>query len=125
MAKKTKAVAPETPDTENPATETTAAPSAASIEAKAAKDTFTRVLDADDKPVAPVGKLAPQAMVIVNAIEAAGTITREDLIKALGDGVTGPIKTRQPVGRIVTYYQKTLIASGAVTLTKTNAAPVA
>lgn len=116
MAKQTKtpAVAVETPATDKP--------SAAAIAAKAAKDVFTRILDGDSKPTVPTSKLAPQAMVIVNAIEAAGSVTREDLNIALGDGVTGPLKTRQPVGRIVSYYQKALIASGTVTITKASAA---
>jgi hypothetical protein len=56
--------------------------------------------------------LAPQAQTIVNAIQAAGKggITRSDLVKSL-DGV---LTTRQPVGRIVSYYQKLITETGHV-----------
>jgi len=57
-------------------------------------------------------KLAPQAQTISNAVEAAkkGGVLREDLIK----GLTGVLVTRQPVGRILSYYQKELQEKGFV-----------
>jgi len=88
-------------------------------------DVFTRVLDPDGRPLAiPAGtRIAPQAQVIVNVIEAAlpDGITRAQLVKNL----EGVIVTRQPIGRIVAYYQKYLTTEiGLVTLTR-SAAPVA
>lgn len=61
-------------------------------------------------------RIAPQANVIVEAIKTAGEpgITRANLETAL----TGVLVTRQPVGRIVSYYQKDLVELGLVTLTK-------
>lgn len=57
-------------------------------------------------------KLAPQAQVIVNAVKAAGKrgLSRAELNEAL----TGVLVTRQPVGRIVTYYQKSLVDAGCI-----------
>jgi hypothetical protein len=88
----------------------------------AKNDVFTHVGD-------PNKKVAPQATVIINAVKA-GTkggkgITREKLIEALSQ--KGPdgnqiLTTRQPVGRIVSYYQKLIQESGAVTITKGQAA---
>jgi hypothetical protein len=86
-------------------------------EAKAPKapknDLFVRVMNGG-KGVEPTKKLPPQAQVIVNAIEAAGDsgIRREELVKNL----TGVLQTRQPVGRIVSYYQKLIVEVGAVTV---------
>jgi hypothetical protein len=76
-------------------------------------DRFTRNMK-DGKPVVPNGKIPPQAMVIINAVEAAGKagITRGDLVK----NITGVLVTKQPVGRIVSYYQKLVQECGAVTI---------
>ena len=84
---------------------------------KGLNDKFVRVLGADGKGVpANKPKVAPQLQCIANTIEAAGLdgITRADLVKAL----TGVIVTRQPVGRIVSYYQKDLQVFGLATLVK-------
>lgn len=64
----------------------------------------------------PRKKLAPQAMVVVNGIASLpnGAGTREALEKA----ITGILVTKQPVGRIVTYYQKAITDNGYATLTK-------
>jgi hypothetical protein len=59
-------------------------------------------------------KLAPQARLIVSEIEKAGTIDRATLCKNLA--ANGDFKTRQPVERIVTYYQKDLEAAGFIKL---------
>lgn len=112
MAKQTKsAVAPVAP-AGNPNLGAQAA-----ARASAAKgDIFRRTLGKDKKPVVlEAGKrIAPQANVIVQAIEAAGEITRENLEKAC----TGVLVTRQPIGRIISYYQKDLQALGLITVTR-------
>lgn len=60
------------------------------------------------------GKLAAQAQIILNHIEAAGEagITKKDLV----DQLTKDEKfiTRQPVERVLTYYQRPLIDGGYV-----------
>jgi hypothetical protein len=108
---------------EGETTETTTAPAgqnmveAAKARAAAAqKDIFKRIL-VDGKGVAPVKKLAPQAMTIINTIEAAGEagISRTDLVAALP---AAGLVTRQPVGRILAYYQKDVVAQGAVEIVK-------
>ena len=57
-------------------------------------------------------KLAPQAQEIVKTIQEMGTagVLRNDLVEAL----KGRLKTRQPEERILSYYQKALIESGAI-----------
>lgn len=68
-------------------------------------------------------KLAPQAQVIVNAIQAAGKggITRSQLVENLN----GILTTRQPIGRIVSYYQKALVETGYVAMTASAPAKAA
>jgi hypothetical protein len=85
-----------------------------------ANDRFTRVF-ADGKGATPTKdgqpkKIAPQLQVIANTLEAAGEagLTRAELVKNL----EGVITTRQPIGRIVTYYQKDIVAFGIATITK-------
>lgn len=109
MAKKTKTEAATAPAAEAPKTGETPEQRAERVK----NDRFTRNFK-DGKPVPPNGKLPPQATVIINTIEAAGKggITRGDLIKNL----TGVLVTRQPVGRIVSYYQKEIQNCGAVTV---------
>ena len=112
MAKKTKAAAVEAPA----APDNDKAAAAAEKARKAATDVFRRTLGGDKKPVQlePGKRIAPQAQCILNAIEAGDTgkgITRADLEKAL----TGVLVTRQPVGRIVSYYQKDLQSAGLIT----------
>jgi hypothetical protein len=67
----------------------------------------------------PTCKLAPQAAGIVNILKEAGKegLNRADLTAAM-DGV---IETRQPQGRILSYYQKLLVESEAVTMTEVDA----
>jgi hypothetical protein len=88
------------------ATGTTTAP--AKPAAPKTIDTFKHV-----KPVAEGEKLAPQARVIVNVLaDHKNGLTREDLSKAL----EGKLQTRQPIGRIVTYYQKMLVERGYISI---------
>jgi hypothetical protein len=105
MAKATKnAPAPANPEGAQ-LTEAERAAKRAERDARAKNDRFTRVMiDGVPAKLDPAKRLAPQAQVIVNGIEAAGSggITREHLEKAL----TGVLVTRQPVGRIISYYQK-------------------
>jgi GTPase Era involved in 16S rRNA processing len=72
-------------------------------EAKAAArdgDVFKFVKD-------PEKKQAPQAQIILNAVKAAGKkgITRGNLLKIMEKEVT----TRQPIARILSYYQGPLV----------------
>ena len=130
MAKATKAT--NTPPASTPATAAAPGATAAAPAKEPVNDLFVRVfqtdgegkiVEKDGKPVAvaPTTKLAPQAVVLLNAIEAAGPdgIRRADLVK----NVTGVLITRQPPGRILSYYQKELVNSGAVK--RSNPAPVA
>lgn len=82
-------------------------------------DRFVRVF-VDGKPKDPSKKVAPQAQVIINTIEAAGPggVTREELVKNL----TGVLVTQQPPSRILSYYQKLIVQVGAVEMTKTTLA---
>jgi hypothetical protein len=109
MAKQTKSTTPSTPAT----------PAAAPAGEKGQADVFVRCMK-DGLAVSPAKRVAPQAQVILNTIEAAGDagLTREQLVKNL----TGVIVTRQPVGRIVTYYQKSLVDGGLITLAKAPSA---
>lgn len=60
----------------------------------------------------PDGKLAPQAKLILKHVKEAGDegISREDLCKALT--ADSEFVTRQPVERIVGYYQRPLVENG-------------
>jgi hypothetical protein len=115
MAKKATKSAPATP------AETTPTQAAVPAEERGKNDHFARVFDAAGKAVAPNGKIPPQAQVILNTLEAAGKdgISRQDLVKSL----TGVLVTRQPVGRIVSYYQKLIQSVGAAKVSA--AAPAA
>ncbi len=103
--------------------ETTKAPAAAAASANA--DARAKLPDATEtkaaapktidtfffkKAVAEGEKLAPQARVIVNVLSTSGEkgMSRDDLVSAL----KGKLVTRQPEGRILTYYQKTLVERG-------------
>lgn len=83
-------------------------------EAAAAKDRFVST------GAEPTKRIPPQALGIVNIIKAAGKdgISREELVKQM----TGVIQTRQPVGRILTYYQKLIQEVGAVKVQAGSAA---
>jgi hypothetical protein len=67
----------------------------------------------------PDVKVAPQAKAIAVIVEAAGTkgITRKDLVA----NMEGIVQSRQPLGRIVSYYQKLLVDSGFFTVTEAPA----
>lgn len=68
------------------------------------------------------GKLAAQAAIILSHIEAAGEkgISKNDLVDALSKDEK--FVTRQPVERVLTYYQRPLIEAGLVVSTKTEQA---
>ena len=114
MAKKTKTV-------ENPAVETPATDAAPAVE-KGANDRFVRLfIDGPNGSVLPapalkadgtVQKVAPQLQAIANTLEAIGAAgcTRAELVAALS--VEGVLTTKQPVGRILSYYQKDLVKFG-------------
>jgi hypothetical protein len=84
-------------------------------DAAAAKDVFTYVGE-------PKEKVAPQAMVIIATIKAAGKkgINRDELVQALSQQVDGKpvLVTKQPVSRILSYYQKLIVNVGAVEVAK-------
>lgn len=65
-------------------------------------------------------KFAPQANLILKHIRAAGAdgITKVDLEKALA--ADADFKTRQPIGRIIGYYQKDLVNAGLITQGKAD-----
>jgi len=143
MAKKTKsevAKPVEAPAAPTPAAEPAKAASPAGKptnlrpKGEAATDKFHRVFGEDGKGVQPtktvdgkqvVTRLAPQAQIIANVLEVAGPdgMTRAELVAALpGAGLV----TRQPVERILGYYQKPLAEAGVITYAKDpNAKPVA
>lgn len=97
--------------------EAAGAPTPAKNDKKAAKEAAARVAENDKfyfvgKPVEGAKKPAPQAQGIINIIEAAGKpgITRSELVKSM----EGVITTKQPLGRILSYYQKPLIEGGYI-----------
>lgn len=110
MAKKTKEVQP-TVDGTAPAP---AAPP------KGDNDRFTRVF-ADGKGAPALNadgtakRIAPQLQAIANTLEAVGEsgCTRKELVELLSK--PGVLTTRQPVGRILSYYQKDLVNFGLAT----------
>jgi len=65
----------------------------------------------------------PQVKVIANLLEAIGPdgCTRKELCEKLP---AAGLVTRQPVGRIVSYYQKPMVDAGMIVIVK-GAAPVA
>lgn len=85
----------------------------AARESQANLDVFTA-----NNPQPADKKLPPQAQGIVNILIANGPTKRAELTKAM----EGIIVTRQPMGRILTYYQKRLEQDGFVTITKAAAA---
>ena len=127
--------APAAPAT-NPAGETNAKQAGASKpfgKEPNGADVFTRCLGPDGKPtplqhkntkgeVVPLS--TPQVKVIANLLETAlpGGMTRKELVEKLP--IAGLI-TRQPVGRIVSYYQKSGVDNGIWAITKGAPAPVA
>jgi hypothetical protein len=98
-----------------------AAPGAALAAARIARETAA----SNDKfmYVQDLTKGAPQAKMIVEILKGAGKkgLTRKELCEAM----VGKVVTRQPQSRILGYYQKDLVASGAISLTKTEVATAA
>ena len=68
------------------------------------------------KDLAEGQKFAPQALLIVKHIKAHNMITRDQLCEELSKDPE--FKTKQPVGRIVSYYQKDLVNAGLFTIEK-------
>jgi len=69
------------------------------------------------KQVGKDEKLPPQARVLLNHLETLGTTPRAEYLSALsaanGKGVEGQdLKTRQPVERILAFYQADLVGGG-------------
>ena len=134
MAKVTKsAVAPAAAPAPAPAGETTA-PVAKKVFGKEPNgaDVFKRVLGEDGKG-APIthtnakGEVVPmntpQVKVIANLLEAHPEgMTRKELCEKLP---AAGLVTKQPVGRIVSYYQKPGVDNGIWTITKASTAPAA
>ena len=115
----TPAKSAKTTKTPSPAAASAAATPVDKKAAKEAKEAKERAAQADrfkylGKVVEGAKKLAPQAQGIVNLIQAAGKggISRVDLVK----NMEGVITTRQPLGRILSYYQQEIVAKGYVTM---------
>lgn len=74
-------------------------------DARLAKDRFFYVEEPEKAP-------APQAQGIINILKEAKKkgLSRPELVA----NMEGKIETRQPLGRILSYYSKALIASGAI-----------
>ena len=111
---KAKVAATETEQTagENTAAENTAAP--AEKQAKVARGNNDKFVF--QKDLAEGQKFAPQALLIVKHVKAHNSITREQLCEELSKDPE--FKTKQPVGRIVSYYQKDLVNAGLFTIEK-------
>jgi len=112
------------------ATKTTKAPAVQAKQAKGSKgvDALAKAREARERaagedifrpgsgPKEGAKKLAPQAAQIVAIVEShkkAG-VTRESLIAEM----QGAVQTKQPLSRILGYYQKALVEGGYVTLTE-------
>jgi len=105
--------APTTPPDEKPANDMSAARAA---RGENASDKFLYRGEVKEG----VKKLAPQAQVIVNTVQAAGKagVTRAQLCENL----KGVLVTKQPIGRIVSYYQKSIVETGHVSMVPTTPA---
>jgi hypothetical protein len=118
-------MANETKSTAAPVKETksSAAPATATAPVERGGEDLFRAIFKDGKPVEPTKKVAPQAQVLINTIRAAGKegVKRAQLVQNL----KGVLTTRQPEGRILSYYQKLLTESGAVEIVKAPVAPIA
>lgn len=122
MAKKTKTA----PVADEASTETTAAAPAAPKAEKGLNDRFTRVF-VNGAPAPAVNadgtakRVAPQLQVIADVLAVCGEngTTRKDLVAAL----EGKLTTRQPIGRILSYYQKDLVNFGLATRAAEQIAP--
>jgi hypothetical protein len=133
MAKVTKsAVAPATAAAA-PAGKETPAKKVVNIKEPSGADVLVRVMGADGKgaPLTTINAKGekvpwntPQVKVIANLLEASpnNRLTRKQLIEKLP---AAGLVTRQPVGRIVSYYQKPMIDNGIITVEKIAETPVA
>lgn len=77
-------------------------------------------------PTEGADKLPPQAVTIMKELEAFGDkeVSRDELIAALADesNSTGnKLNARQPVERVIAFYQKRLVDNGLVELIKAAA----
>ena len=114
---KAKVAATETEQTEQTAGEntSTAAPAAEKqLKEKAARGNNDKFVF--QKDLAEGQKFAPQALLIVKHVKAHNSITRDQLCEELSKDPE--FKTKQPVGRIVSYYQKDLVNAGLFTVEK-------
>ena len=102
------------PEGEEGTTEQAAPAAKETKEAKAERN--SNVSYKFEKDIGEGQKFAPQAVLIVAAIKAAGTVTRKDLCKTLSENPD--FKTRQPIERIVSYYQKDLVNAGILSMPK-------
>lgn len=92
-----------------------AAKARAAREARASNDVFKFV----KQPGEGDKKLPKQAQGIVNILEAASEEGRDGMSRTdLCEAMTQVIETRQPIGRILTYYQKPLVEGGYVEIVK-------
>lgn len=110
---KVKAAAPEGTTNE------TAAPEVAAKAPKAPRQSNIKYTFV--KEPAEGQKFAPQAMLIIKHVQNAGAngISKSDLCKALS--ADEAFKTKQPVERIVGYYQKDLVNAGVLSQTSATA----
>ena len=111
-ATETEQTAGENTAAENTAAETQAAP--AEKAPKAARGNADKFVF--QKDLAEGQKFAPQALLIVKHVKAHNTITRGQLCEELSKDPE--FKTKQPVGRIVSYYQQDLVNAGLFTIEK-------
>lgn len=111
MAKVKSAAPAATEGNEGPATTEGAAQAA---EKKPAAPRNSNIRYTFVKDPAEGQKFAPQAVLIIKHVQAAGAdgISKSDLIKALG--ADEAFKTRQPIERIIGYYQKDLVNAGVL-----------
>jgi len=133
MAKVTKsAVAPAPAATAAPAVEGTPAKKVVNIKEPSGADVLVRVMGYGGKGAPLTTKNAkgeivplntPQVKVIANLLEASpnNRLTRKELIAQLP---AAGLVTRQPVGRIVSYYQKPMVDNGIITVEKVAEAPI-
>lgn len=95
-------------------TETAAETTVSSVEKPKTDKPKTKLVIVPGRPLAAEDKLATQARIIVEVVHEVGTKSREELLEVLKDRV----KTRQPIERILGYYQKTLETKGFIKIEK-------
>ena len=83
-------------------------------------------------PESGEGKLPPQAATILKELENFGktedgsanlTVNRDELVAALTTGETNKLNARQPVERVIAFYQKRFVDEGLISLVKHVAEP--